>query len=160
MPSLLQNVLRKNSEESGFQAPKALTSKRGMKEYAGSIMSTGGSTIRSVRSIAESITSFYSLMSGGSRIPKRRRPDVSRLGVPKFYHKNPKPALEIPGVSYLDTNSLGPYTAAHAQSFPRNIQGVKPWASIILYSHATTDDPFPIYHAKGLFSRTCIVYLS
>jgi hypothetical protein len=148
MPSLLRGVLQKNSEKNGYEPPKALTSRRGMKEYAGSILSTGGSTIRSVRSIAESVASFYSLMSGGSRVPKRRRPDVSRLGTPKFYHKNPKPALELPGVKYLDSEILGPFTAAHARSFPDR-PDEKPWGSIVLFSHASSEDPRPIYHARG-----------
>lgn len=150
MPVLLRSILSKNAEASGFEPPKALTSKRGMKAYAESIMSTGGSTIRSVRSIAESVASFYSFVSGGNRIPKRRRPDVSRLGIPKFYHKNPKPTPDLPGVKYLDTEVLGPYTAAHAQSFPGpNIQGIKPFGSIVLYSHASVEDPCAIYHGRA-----------
>jgi hypothetical protein len=93
--SLLRDVLRKRSETSGFEPPKALTSRRGMKEYASSVLSSG-STIRSVRSIAESVASFYSFVSGGSRIPKRRRADISRLGLGKFYRKNPKPGWACP----------------------------------------------------------------
>jgi hypothetical protein len=146
--SLLRKVLRNNSESSGYDAPKTLTSRRGMKEYAESIKSTGGLTIRSVRSIAESVSSFYSTIAGGSRIPKRRRPDVSRLGAPKFYHRNPKPAVDMPGVKYLDSDMLGPYTTAHGMSFATpNTQ--KAWCSVVLYSHASFDDPYPIYHARG-----------
>jgi hypothetical protein len=146
--SLLKDILRKNSEQSGFQPPKALTSRRGMKEYAGSIFSTGGSTIRSMRSIAESVASFYSMVTGGSRIPKRRRPDFSKLGTPKFYRKNPKPPLDLDGVKYLTSADLGPWTAAHGRSFA-SIEGEAAWASIILYSHATTEDVRPVYHARG-----------
>jgi hypothetical protein len=147
--SLLKGVLRKNSETNGFEPPKALTSKRGMKEYAGSIMSTGGSTIRSVRSIAESVASFYSMMTGGSRIPKRRRPDVSRLGVVKFYRKNPRPPVDMPGVKYLESGELGPWTAAHGKAFA-SFDGEPAWGSIILYSHASPQDARPCYHSRGI----------
>ena len=76
-----------------------------------------------------------------------------RLGVPKFYRKNPKSTPDLPGVKHLDTDILGPYTAAHAQSFPKNVEGVKPYGSIILYSHASIEDPNPIYHGRGKCSN-------
>jgi hypothetical protein len=151
--SLLKNVLQKNSESSGHEAPKALTSRKSFKEYASSIQSTGGSTIRSVRSIAESVASFYSLMTGGSRIPKRRRPEISRLGVPKFYRKKPKPMLNMDGVKYLDTSELGPWTSAHAKSFSSINSGPgEAWASVVLYSHASPNDLRPIFHGRGKYS--------
>jgi hypothetical protein len=129
---LLRDILIKRGESSGFEPSKALTSKRGLKNYASSILSSG-STVRSVRSIAESVASFYSLISGGSRVPKRRRPDVSRLGVAKFYKKNPKAALDMPGVKYLDSDYLGPYTCAHAKSFGKEIDTNSPyWGTIIV----------------------------
>jgi hypothetical protein len=158
-PSLLKNVLQKNSEVSGHEAPKALTSRKGLQEYAESIKTTGGSTIRSVRSIAESVTSFYSLMTGGSRIPKRRRPEVSRMGVPKFYRKNPKAMLDMEGVKYLTTNELGPWSAAHAKSFRSNgDDSGDAWASIVLYSHASANDPMPIYHGRGEYRLLLTIY--
>jgi hypothetical protein len=80
--SLLKNILRRNSEQSGYDAPKTLTSRRGMKEYEASVKSST-STLRSVASIAESVASFYSMMTGGSKIPKRRRAPISKLGAPK-----------------------------------------------------------------------------
>lgn len=164
--SLLRDILQRRSEASGFEPPKALTSKRGMKNYASSILSSGG-TIRSVRSIAESVASFYSLISGGSRVPKRRRAEVSRLGVPKFYKKNPKAAIDMPGVKYIDSDHLGPYTCAHAMSFGKQVDQTKGyWGSILvsrlgmceknvcrytsqLYSHATPNDPRPKYHGRA-----------
>jgi hypothetical protein len=157
-PSLLKDLLRKNSESSGYDAPKALTSRRGMKEYAESVKSTGGNTIRSVRSIAGSIASFYSLVGGGSRVPKRRRPDISRLGVPKFYRKNPKPPEDVKGVKTLETSELGPYTAAHAKSYTTTA-GQKPWGSIVLYSHASKEDEMPVYHGRGKYLAPYIVSL-
>jgi hypothetical protein len=130
--SLLRDILQRRSEASGFEPPKALTSKRGMKNYASSVLSSG-STIRSVRSIAESVASFYSLVSGGSRVPKRRRAEVSRLGVPKFYKKNPKAAVDMPGVKYMDSDHLGPYTCAHAMSFGKQVDQTKAyWGSIVV----------------------------
>lgn len=146
--SLLRGILRKNSESSGYEAPKALTSRRGMRDYAESIKSSSGSTIRSVQSISNSIASFYSTVTGGSRIPKRRKPDISKLGVPKFYRKHPKPPEDIPGVKYLNTPELGPYTAAHGKSFA-SFADQRAWATIVLYSHASVDDPQPVYHGRG-----------
>jgi hypothetical protein len=149
-PSLLKDLLRKNSEASGHDAPKALTSRRGMKEFADSqsTKSVGGNTIRSVRSIAGSIASFYSFVGGGTKVAKRRRPDISRLGVPKFYNKNPKEPEHLEGVKPIDTDELGPYTAAHARSF-RSSNDTKPCGSIVLYSHAAAEDTMALYHGRG-----------
>jgi hypothetical protein len=147
-PSLLKDLLKKNSESSGYDAPKALSSKRGVKDQADTKSLSG--TIRSVKSIAGSIASFYSLIGGGSKIPKRRRSDISRLGVPKFYPKNPKPPEDMPGVKYLNTEELGPYTAAHAKSFSSLGAPGKPWGSIVLYSHASVEDELPVYHGRGI----------
>ncbi|KAJ7716999.1 hypothetical protein B0H16DRAFT_447991 [Mycena metata] len=56
----------------------ASSSKRSLKNYASSVKSSGGS---SMRSMAQSMVSFYSAVTGsGPRVPKRRRPDFSKLG--------------------------------------------------------------------------------
>jgi hypothetical protein len=85
--SLLRGVLKRNQQSisesnasANSESPLLLltSSKRSVKSYASSIKSAGGA---SIRSLAESMMSFYSIMtSGGTRIPKRRRPDFSRLG--------------------------------------------------------------------------------
>ncbi|KAJ6569354.1 hypothetical protein B0H19DRAFT_1256998 [Mycena capillaripes] len=77
--SLLRNVLKRNQPPNvSADFPLPATSKRGVKRYAASIKSSGGA---SMRSIAESMMSFYSVMTGGgTRVPKRRRPDISKLG--------------------------------------------------------------------------------
>ncbi|EIN11294.1 hypothetical protein PUNSTDRAFT_50345 [Punctularia strigosozonata HHB-11173 SS5] len=146
--SLLRKVLHKNSESSGFDAPKALTSRAGVKAYAASVKSSAGGTIRSVRSVAESVSSFYTALTGGTRVPKRRRPDVSRLGAPKFYKRDPKPPPDAPGAKVVDAATAGPLTAAHGMSFATPGTD-KAWCSVVLYSHAKVTDPYPVYHARA-----------
>jgi hypothetical protein len=153
-PSLLRGVLRKNSEQSGVAVPTSLASKRTTKEYTSSFKSTSGGTIRSVHSVAGSVASFYSTLTGGNKTPKRRRPDVSRLGVPKFYAKNSKPAVEPEGVQLLTSEQLGPYTVAHGKSFSSIGPDQKPWGSIVLYNHGSVSDPRPIYHSQGKKCKT------
>jgi hypothetical protein len=80
--SLLRNVL-KRSQPTGHpdvsaDSPLPITSKRSVKHYAASIKSSGGA---SMRSLADSMLSFYNAMTGGEkRVPKRRRADISKLG--------------------------------------------------------------------------------
>jgi hypothetical protein len=64
-----------------------------------------------------------------------------------------KPAMDMPGVKYIDTDHLGPYTCAHAKSFGKEDDpDAAYWGSIILFSHATKEDSRPKYHARGMFS--------
>jgi hypothetical protein len=56
----------------------------------------------------------------------------------------------MPGVKYLDSSHLGPYTCAHAKSFGKEDDPDAPyWGSIILFSHATTEQSRALYHARG-----------
>ncbi|KAI0789670.1 hypothetical protein C8Q75DRAFT_806832 [Abortiporus biennis] len=150
--SLLRDVLKNNSASKtpNSSIPSGLSSKsrtlilerKSRKWDTASIKSAGGVTIRSIRSIAESVTSFATTLVGGRRVPKRRRPDVSRLGVPKWYDKNPKEAQEMPGTLravYLDGAHNIPYTAAHGYSFvkrSRESDEGTPWMSLIVYNYA------------------------
>ncbi|KAJ7054374.1 hypothetical protein C8F01DRAFT_488376 [Mycena amicta] len=122
--SLLRDVLKRNNK--GADSPggfSPLSSKRNLKSYASSIKSTGGA---SMRSIAESVFSFYSVVTGGGpRIPKRRRADFSRLGVPEWHANDPPPAASMPGTA--PPSEAPPYTTAHSTVMHATDKGVEPW---------------------------------
>jgi hypothetical protein len=76
--SLLRDVLKRSKASPSPNGANPLSSKRNIESYASSIKSSGGA---SMRSLAESMFSFYSAVTGsGPRVPKRRRADFSRLG--------------------------------------------------------------------------------
>ncbi|KAK7044429.1 hypothetical protein R3P38DRAFT_2878683 [Favolaschia claudopus] len=156
--SLLRDVLKKNQQASSSAGPGpsssrlssigtllgSTSSKRSVKSYAASVKSAGGATIRS---LAESMLSFYSMITlGGTRVPKRRRPDFSTLGVPQWYAEDPPPAPLMPGT---DVPSPIPaiYTSATAGVLHARNEGEKPWLGIVLYSHAhPNNSQKPLYH--------------
>ncbi|KAK7039678.1 hypothetical protein R3P38DRAFT_3468419 [Favolaschia claudopus] len=151
--SLLRDVLKKNQQGPGPSSSRlssigtllgSTSSKRSVKSYAASVKSAGGATIRS---LAESMLSFYSMITlGGTRVPKRRRPDFSTLGVPQWYAEDPPPAPLMPGT---DVPSPIPaiYTSATAGVLHARNEGEKPWLGIVLYSHAhPNNSQRPIYH--------------
>lgn len=154
--SLLRNVLRKNSASS-TDAPSGLSPKSResllsmtLKKSADaiSIKSAGGLSVQSVRSIAESITSFTSQLLGGQRVPKRRRPDISRLGAPTWYNKDPPEPSQVPGSEEIDFSNE-PYTAAHAYAWKTFSAGedMPPYCSMVLYNYADPSAAFPKYHS-------------
>ncbi|KAF7360656.1 hypothetical protein MVEN_00797300 [Mycena venus] len=157
--SLLRDVLKRNQQTSGSASGSALSastllprsSKRSVKSYASSIKSAGGATIRS---LAESMLSFYSMVTlGGTRVPKRRRPDFSRLGVPEWYAEDPPPAPLMPGT---DVASPVPsvFTRGIAGVLHARNEGEKPWLGLVVYSHARPESVMPMYHNAGKFSCT------
>ncbi|KAJ7136645.1 hypothetical protein C8R44DRAFT_868775 [Mycena epipterygia] len=112
--SLLRDVLKrgKPSPNGPADSKLPLSSKRNIKSYASSVKSSGGA---SMRSLAESMFSFYSAVTGsGSRVPKRRRADFSRLGVPQWYAEDPPPAPEMPGTA--PPLAMPPYTMVHSMA--------------------------------------------
>ena len=146
--SLLRNVLRKNTAKSDAEPVPGLSdkSKQGLLAVlqrksgandGASMKSSGGITVHSVRSIAESVTSFASAFLGGKRVPKRRRPDISHLGTPKWYDKNPPAAPEMPGTETADT-ARRTFAAANAQLRRRSDGkcGDEPYLCAVLYSFA------------------------
>ncbi|KAF7325670.1 hypothetical protein MKEN_00416900 [Mycena kentingensis (nom. inval.)] len=156
--SLLRDVLKRNQSPHGQPQPfspdykrgikdvfrpNPTTSKRSMKGYAASIKSTGAS---SIASLAESMASFYSMVTGGgTRVPKRRRPDFSRLGVPEWHAGDPPPLTPMPG-----TTKHSPVPAAYTRAtsgviHARN-EGDVPDIGIVLYSHAPQNATMPMYH--------------
>ncbi|GJE88825.1 hypothetical protein PsYK624_049120 [Phanerochaete sordida] len=142
--SLLRNVLRKNSASTDTPAGLSQRAQDGLlaaalrrSADAVSLRSAGGLSVHSVRSLAESVTSFASGLLGGRRVPKRRRPEVSRLGVPTWYNKDPPPPREAPGTETIELAGR-PYTCAHA--FPLKAvdakEGEEPYCCLVLYSYA------------------------
>ncbi|KAK7061279.1 hypothetical protein R3P38DRAFT_2828582 [Favolaschia claudopus] len=139
--SLLRDVLKRGRKASGDQN-LPLSSKKSIKKYASSVKSSGGA---SMRSIAESISSFYSTITGsGPRVPKRRRPDYSRLGVPEWYADEPPPLQPMPGTAPL--SEIPAFSIAHSTLMHATDVGVKPWLGLVLYSHAPAINPMPMYH--------------
>ncbi|KAJ7445133.1 hypothetical protein B0H11DRAFT_431639 [Mycena galericulata] len=143
--SLLRDVLKLGKSTPngpGGDSSKALSSKKNLKSYASSIKSSGGA---SMRSIADSVFSFYSAMTGsGPRVPKRRRADFSRLGVPEWYAADPPPPPDMPGT--VSPSAMPPYTMAHSTIMHATDEGVQPWLGLILYSHAPVTALIPMYH--------------
>ena len=151
--SLLKNILKKNSANTN-DVPAGLSqtswdnlisSKLKRSADAISLKSAGGISVHSVLSIAESVVSFASTLFNGQRIPKRRRPDVSRLGLQKWYNKEPPPPEEMQGTAKVDLTGY-PYTCAHA--FPLRAPNAKetdePYCCLVLYSYAEAS----LTHAK------------
>ncbi|KAJ6562569.1 hypothetical protein B0H19DRAFT_1260138 [Mycena capillaripes] len=158
--SLLRDVLKRNQSSGQSAGPSgtsstaqslntllAKSSKRSVKGYASSIKSAGGATMKS---LAESMMSFYSMVTlGGTRVPKRRRPDFSRLGaglgVPEWYAEDPPPAPLMLGT---DVASPVPalFARGHAGVLHARSPGEKPWLGLVVYSHAPEKSVMPMYH--------------
>ncbi|KAJ7235996.1 hypothetical protein C8J57DRAFT_1728400 [Mycena rebaudengoi] len=148
--SLLRDVLKRGRASNASADPKLpLSSKRNLKSYASSVKSSGGA---SMRSLAESVSSFYSAITGsGPRVAKRRRADFSRLGVPEWYSDDPPPAPEMPGTEL--PGAIPPYTMAHAELMrPTQREDEEPWLGLVLYSHAPATAVVPMYHNGGKFA--------
>ncbi|KAJ6586285.1 hypothetical protein DFH09DRAFT_254869 [Mycena vulgaris] len=90
--------------------------------------------------------SFYSMMtSGGTRIPKRRHPDFSRLGVLEWYAEDPPPPPLMPGTAPASPIPAN-FTRAIAGVLHDRNEGDKPWLGLVVYSHAREDSVMPMYH--------------
>ncbi|KAF7330893.1 hypothetical protein MVEN_02428800 [Mycena venus] len=142
--SLLRDVLKrgKPSPNGPGDGSLPISSKRNMKSYASSVKSSGGA---SMRSLAESISSFYSTLTGsGPRVPKRRRADISRLGVPEWYADEPPPLQAMPGTA--PPSEAPAFSIAHSRVMHATDANVEPWLSVVLYSHAPATNPMPMYH--------------
>ncbi|KAJ7785345.1 hypothetical protein DFH07DRAFT_948427 [Mycena maculata] len=140
--SLLRDVLKRGKSSQNNAGAVPLSSKKNIKSYAASVKSSGGA---SVRSIAQSVASFYSAMTGsGPRVPKRRRADFSRLGVPEWYEADPPPPPEMPGTAA--PSGIPPYTMAHSTIMHATDAGATPWLGLVLYSHAPPTAAMPMYH--------------
>ncbi|KAF8521935.1 hypothetical protein BU17DRAFT_64663 [Hysterangium stoloniferum] len=136
--SLLKDALNKKAAMNKTAPPNNLpisSRKTFNNKDAASIRSSSGATLRSVRSVAESVASFYSLFTGGNRVPKRRRAEVSRMGAPKWYHGDAPFPSDMPGTAPEDQG--GPFTTAHAVS-DSNLNGPdrRATSSIILYNYS------------------------
>ncbi|KIJ28351.1 hypothetical protein M422DRAFT_270353 [Sphaerobolus stellatus SS14] len=149
--SLLKDILRKNTALSRSDTPPQLsdTSKKSLKKYAASVRSSSAGTIRSLRSLAESVVSFSSLLTlGGSRIPKRRRPDISRLGVPKWYKGTPPKPERIAGTEWIDGATVNEFKAGHV--ILNNLAAPQdPESCVILYSSASPASRHARYHNEA-----------
>jgi hypothetical protein len=168
--SLLRNVLKKNTSSTSTDAPSGLSAKSRESLFsvsalrksadAISLKSAGGISIHSVRSIAESVTSFTSQLFGGQRVPKRRRPEISRLGVPTWYNKDPPPAPEMVGTELIDFSDE-PYTHAHATSWKLyDATDDDPvYCSLVLYSHAPSGAPFARYYDTCKLFQSYLILL-
>ncbi|KAJ7218290.1 hypothetical protein C8J57DRAFT_275232 [Mycena rebaudengoi] len=145
--SLLRDVLKKGRASNAPADSKLpLSSGRSLKSYASSVKSSGGA---SIRSLAESVASFYSAITGsGPRIPKRRRADFSRLGVPEWYSDDPPFPPEMPGTE--PPAAIPPYTMAHAELMhATQNDDEEPWLGLVLYSHAPATAVMPMYHNEA-----------
>ncbi|KAF8521911.1 hypothetical protein BU17DRAFT_64640 [Hysterangium stoloniferum] len=145
--SLSKDALNKKAAMSETAPPNDLPITFNNKDAA-SIRSSSGATLRSVRSVAESVASFYSLLTGGNRVPKRRRAEVSRLGAPKWYHGDAPFPSDMPGTEPEDQD--GPFTTAHAVSDSTGPDRPAT-SSIILYNHSP-----PNAHRAKYFNQSKI----
>ncbi|KAF7316468.1 hypothetical protein MIND_00165900 [Mycena indigotica] len=171
--SLLRDVLKRNQEKG--KAPETQTlvdsseksttgsfnpssSRRSMKSLllpsssaksiSGSIRSSGAASLRSIASLAQSMVSFYSMITGGDRVPKRRRPDFSKLGVPEWYAEDPPPAPLMPGTA--EHSPVPPlYVRGMANVIHERFPGDKPYVGIVLYSHAPAHSNAALYHNEA-----------
>ncbi|KAF7318223.1 hypothetical protein HMN09_00330800 [Mycena chlorophos] len=156
--SLLRDVLKRGKGPaspgtgSGSLGFSPLSSKKNLKSYASSIKSSGGA---SMRSIAESVLSFYSVVTGGGpRVPKRRRADFSRLGVPEWHANDPPPPSLMPG-TVPPSLPLPPYTTAHSTVMHQTEENkATPWLGVVVYSHAPGFATMPMFHNQGKWTTS------
>ncbi|KAF7318844.1 hypothetical protein HMN09_00219900 [Mycena chlorophos] len=144
------------STGSGHSTFNPNSSKRSIKNFlrpgsssrsiTSSIRSSGAASLRSIASLAESMVSFYSMLTGGgSRIPKRRRPDFSRLGVPEWYEGDPPEPPLMPGTA--PATPVPPiYTRGISSVIHERVEGEPPYVGIVMYSHAFKNATMPMYH--------------
>ncbi|KAJ7255824.1 hypothetical protein B0H12DRAFT_523334 [Mycena haematopus] len=125
--SFLRNILKHNQPD------------------AASIKSSGGTE------------SLLSAVTGGNRIPKRRRPDHSRLGVPEWYTENPPPAPLMLGTAAPSPPPA--FTAGNASALYVP-EGEKPWLELVLYSHARPESKAALYHNAAKISGEVRMVLS
>ncbi|KAF7325354.1 hypothetical protein MVEN_02630400 [Mycena venus] len=152
--SLLRNVLKRNQHPPDADTPLPATSKRSVKRYAASIKSSGGA---SIRSMAESMLSFYSVMTGGgTRVPKRRRADFSKLGVPEWHAENPPPPPLMPGTAAASPPPAFTSGTAYTLYVPNDS---KPWLGLVLYSHARPESKMAMYHNAAIITGEVRVVL-
>ncbi|KAF8310561.1 hypothetical protein DL93DRAFT_2084347 [Clavulina sp. PMI_390] len=172
--SLLRSVLKKNGEkreaggtdaasETPFNPgkPGSGLKKNYARSFASSSMSSIKSSAASFKSVATTIVSmvsFYSFITGGNKIPKRRRPDPLKFGAPTFYHRKPPPPESIPGVERVPATP-SPFTGAHSYPDLRRGRTGEPILCVVLYSHARGNEPKPIYHDNGVVSGEVRIFL-
>lgn len=145
--SLLRSVLKKKSTPAvggdgtvtpvPFNPGKASSSKKG----------SSAQSFKSVASTIKSISSFYSVLTGGGpKIPKRRRPPILTFGAPKFYYSDPPPPDLVDGVERMpiEQTTGQPFTAAHATSLLDDNK--EAWLSIVVFNHARPIDAQAMYH--------------
>jgi len=148
--SLLRDVLKKKKgpipPEGGGES-----SSKDKKNYAASVKSSSGMSLRSIRSVADSITSFYSMITG--RVPKRRRAEVSRLGAPKWYKNKPPLPTLMPGLEKVPPEVRNVYTAAHGVVNPFTGPEGQPPVSVVLYSAALPGSQFVRYYSEGVLNN-------
>ncbi|KAG8692279.1 hypothetical protein FRC09_011335 [Ceratobasidium sp. 395] len=92
-------------------------------------------SLNSTNSFASSIGSFYSSLTGGSKVPKRRRSPVSTLGQAQLTAGTPSPYKLPPSVE------IAPLTA---ESFATHVVTLKdkhdaPKVSLLLHNYATDE---------------------
>ncbi|KAF7348457.1 hypothetical protein MVEN_01362700 [Mycena venus] len=106
---------------------------------ASSVKSSGGES-------AESISSLDSTLAGasGAPVPKRRRPHVSRLGVPEWYADDPPPLQAMPGTALPP--ELPAFSCAHSTVMHATAAGKQPWLGLVLYNHGPASHSMPVYH--------------
>ena len=82
-----------------------------------------------------------------SGVTKRRRPEVSCLGVPKWYHFDPPESPHMPGTESVQ-GSTHQITAACGHSMnPKE----NPWLSVVLYHYGPEGSKQAMYHEGGLY---------
>ncbi|KAF8196856.1 hypothetical protein K438DRAFT_2016747 [Mycena galopus ATCC 62051] len=123
--SLLRDVLKKSKDGSSKKRDSA------------SVKSAG----------ARSFASLYSLVIGGERVKKRRKPDFSELGAPVWYHEDPPEPPDMPGTA--PTTDMCAYTVAHGTVLPLRIEDRNHWLSLILFNHASESSSTAMYHNEA-----------
>ncbi|KAJ7342538.1 hypothetical protein DFH08DRAFT_240805 [Mycena albidolilacea] len=133
--SPLHDVFKCNHplSDTDSQTPLLATSKRGIKHHVSSAQSSRGAP-------TDSTLTFH---NGGTHVPKRRRPDFSKLGVPEWYAENPPPAPLVPGMEVVTPLPAFATRQASALYVP---EGEKSWLELVLYSHAHPESKLAVYH--------------
>ncbi|CCO32565.1 hypothetical protein BN14_06627 [Rhizoctonia solani AG-1 IB] len=133
--SLLRQALRSRASRSNLQDAEGSSSPPSKKSYAKSIKS-----VASVKTLAASLTSFYTKTvgpSGAAGIPKQRWSPRSELGKPAFPSKSPELRL-VDGVESCNDDIVSGVGTVRTQDerlvFPAFLQQLPEFVSIAAFN--------------------------
>ncbi|KAF7350521.1 hypothetical protein MVEN_01357700 [Mycena venus] len=101
---------------------------------------------------SELTSNLNSTLDGSGPVPKRRRPNFSRLGVPEWYADDPPLLQAMTGTA--PPPELPAFSSAHFAIMHAMAAVKQPWFGLMLYNHGPANHSMPVYHNGG--SKSCL----